>query len=141
MRTKPKYSALSKLNGTYAYAPYGMQVMKDGDPVGYAVIGGSLYYLWQVNPETEHLPKIKVDGYAHRKPTVHLEDLSPVSLLNRTAVLPITPETVVVQAFDPNRWEYLTTVFPTSEAEKDAIIRWAKERHRGVVVGSGNYTL
>lgn len=141
MAIKPNYSALSKLNGTYAYAPFGWQVAKEGEPVGYALIKGFLCYLWELTPETQHLPKIKVDGYAHRQPVLNVEDLSPIHLVNRLVVPPVSEESIILQAYDKQRGEYLTTIFPASEHELNALFLWAKERYRDVVVGAADYTL
>lgn len=138
MATKPNYSALSKLNGTYAYAPYGS---REGVPVGSAVIAGVLYSLWEVSPETAHLPKIQVSGRQYRKPVLHIQNIRPAQLLNRTIVLPITLGTVMLMTFDFTRGMPLCTVFPASDAEKEAIIRWAQEENRKVVAGSANYTI
>lgn len=141
MAIKPNYSALSKLNGTYVYAPFGWQVVKEGDPVGYAVIQGQPYYLWELTPETQHLPKITVDGYAHHKPTLDLCNTNLVGLVFAGFPTPISEGTVVVSTFDRNRQEFLTTVFPVDETEAGVFIRWASERFTPLVAGSADYAL
>ncbi|MEM4676076.1 MAG: hypothetical protein QXM12_07285 [Nitrososphaerota archaeon] len=135
------YSALNKLtSGIYAYTLFGSTVGKQ-EAVGYAVIGGTLYSLFELSPETEGLPKIVLKPQHHRKLTLNVEDLSPIHLVNRLALPPISLQTIMVQAWDSQRDEYLTTIFPANNEELTNLIRWCKGRYRKVSVGAADYEL
>lgn len=131
-------SAFAKLHGYYHIVPFGTP-MGNLELVGAVMINGQVFDLYPPTPEVEHLPKIYVDGYAHRERAITVENIHPYLDWERFKDK-VSVDTKVLFAFIPNTWEWNATFLPKDDDEADRIVKWAQEMGRNISVGSASIT-
>lgn len=132
-------SAFAKLQGYYHVVPFGAAT-GELEPVGAALINGQLFELHTPTPEVEHLPKVYVDGYAHKERAITVETIHPLLDWERYKNQ-VSVDTKILFAYIPNTQDWNATFLPKDNGEADRIIKWAQEMGLGISVGAASMVI